>query len=130
MLTEMLEQSDSLKDLPLPQKTILFTLANKFQSRTDFLFMNPEELQEHTNLGTPRQWEDLLKLQETQNYIKTTMQFISQISQRKTFKSLVSMALEGNHQAAKQVQELSGIMNQADNNKVVIMHYVPRPKET
>lgn len=129
MLTKMLEESGALDNLPLPQKTILLHLANKFQSQTDYLFMNQQELYENTNLGKPDTWQDLLNLQETKNYIKGQMAFIAQIAQRKTFASLVAMALEGNQQAAKQVQELSGILNQQDTNRVVVLHQIPRKKQ-
>lgn len=127
MLTQMLEESNSLQDYPLPQKTILLQLAQSFQSRTDYLFLNPEELQETIGKGTQDQWKQLLQLQETQNFIKGQMAFLSQIAQRKTFHSLVQMALHGNQQAAKQVQELSGILNQQDANRTVVLHQIPRP---
>ena len=130
MLTEMLDQSGSLNDLPLPQKTILYRLAHRFQSSTEYLFLDPTELLEITSLGTLEDWKSLLNLQETQNFVKGQMGFMAQIAQRKTFQSLVKSALEGNSQAAKQVQELSGIMNQADNNRIVVLHHVPRPNKT
>jgi|SRR5437763_10282552 hypothetical protein len=129
MLTDMLNKSDTLTGMPLPQKTILLSLANYLQSNTSLLFLDPEELQNETGRGTKDQWNELLRLQETQNFIKGQMQFISQIAQRKTFQSLVQSALSGNAQAAKQVQELSGIMNQQDQNRTIVLHYVPRPKE-
>lgn len=132
MLTDMLNQSNSLNDMPLPQKTILMRLAQKFQSSTEYLFLDPQELQEQTMLGTTDQWFQLLNLQETKNFIKGQMAFLVQVSQRKTFASLVSMALgggQGAQAAAKQVQELSGIMNQQDSNRVVVLHQIPRPKE-
>lgn len=129
MLTEMLNQSDTLSTYPLPQKTILLTLATTLQNNTNLLFLDPEELVEQTGKGNKDSWEQLLRLQETQNFIKAQMQFMSQIAQRKTFSSLVEMALAGNAQAAKQVQELSGIMNQQDQNRTVVLHYIPRPKE-
>jgi hypothetical protein len=129
MLTQMLEESGALNDLPLPQKTILMHLASKFQSQTDYMFLNPEELLEATQSGTVDKWKDLLNLQETKNYIKGQMAFLSQIAQRKTFAALVSQALGGNQQAAKQVQELSGILNQQDTNRVVVLHQIPRRKQ-
>lgn len=129
MLTQMLQESGALEPLPLPQKTILLRLANKFQSQTNFLFMNAEELEEATGLGDKDQWADLLKMQETKNFIKGQMGAIAEIAQRKTFAALVQQALQGNHQAAKQVQELSGIMNQQDTNRVVVLHQIPRPKK-
>jgi hypothetical protein len=128
MLTDMLNKSDTLATYSLPQKTILLTLATTLQNNTNLLFLDPEELVDQTGKGNKDSWEQLLRLQETQNFIKAQMQFMSQIAQRKTFSSLVEMALSGNAQAAKQVQELSGIMNQQDQNRTVVLHYVPRPK--
>jgi hypothetical protein len=129
MLTQMINESGVLKDLSIPEQTIIFKLASKYQENTNFLFLDPQELQEETGIGTKEQWTELLRLQETQNFLKGQMQFLAQIAQRKTFQSLVQSALGGNAQAAKQVQELSGIMNQQDQNRTVVLHYVPRPKE-
>lgn len=127
MLTEMLKQSTSFQDLTIPEQSIYMKLANEFQSRTDYLFMNPEELRDISEIGTKEQWQELLNRQETISYMQGTMAFIGQVSQRKTFKSLVEMAMAGNAQAAKQVQELSGILNKQDSNRVIIMHHIPRP---
>lgn len=129
MLTQMLQEANSLDNLPLPQKTIILSLANKFQSHTSYLYMNPEELEEETELGTKEQWSELLKLQETKNYIKGQMAADAEIAQRKTYASLVQLALSGNHQAAKQVQELSGIMNQQDTNRTIVLHRIPRAND-
>jgi hypothetical protein len=126
MLTKMLSESGVLDDRTLPEKTILMKLASTFQNNTKLLFMEPEELVEETGIGTKDQWNELLRLQETQNFIKGQMQFLSQIAQRKTFQSLVQSALSGNAQAAKQVQELSGVLNQVDSNKVIVLHHIPR----
>lgn len=127
MLTEMLNQSDTLNHLPLPEKRIIQTLAAKFQTQTNYLFMNPEELEEATEIGSKDQWTELLKLQETKSFIKGQMGAVAEIAQRKTFHALVHEAMRGNHQAAKQVQELSGIMNQQDTNRTIVLHQVPRP---
>lgn len=125
----MLQESESFQALPVPQKAIIQTLAGKFQQSTEYLFMNPEELRDNTLMGTADQWQELLLLQETKNFIQSQMAFLSQISQRKTFASLVSMALSGNQQAAKQVQELSGVLNQQDTNRTIVLHQIPRPKQ-
>lgn len=129
MLTEMLKESKSLTSLSVPQQQITLMLANKFQSQQSFLFLNPEELTQHTGIGTKDDWYNLLNLQETKNYIKGSMAFLAQISQRKTFHSLVQMALDGNQQAAKQVQELSGVLNQQDTNRTIVLHQIPRPQK-
>lgn len=128
MLTKMLEEAGTLKNYTLPEQQIYMRLAYKFQESTQFLFQDPEELTAYTGIGTPDQWKELLSFNETQAYIKGTMAFLSQIAQRKTFQSLLTTALEGNQQAAKQIQELSGIMNQQDSNRTIILHRVPRPE--
>lgn len=131
MLTEMLDQSESFKSKPIPEQKILTTLASKFQQSTEFLFLDPQELFTNIGIGTPDQWKELLQLQETQNFIKGQIAFFAQVSQRKTFRSLVQMALDGGQgaqQAAKQVQELSGILNQQDKNRTVVLHKIPRPE--
>ena len=126
----MLQEAGTLDALPVPQKTILLALARKFQSQTNFLFMNPEELTDATGLGSKDQWADLLKLPECKNFVKGQMAALAEIAQRKTFASLVQAAIEGNHQAAKQVQELSGIMNQQDTNRTIVLHRIPRPERS
>jgi hypothetical protein len=130
MLTEMLNESQTLDSYPVPQKTILLKLAYQLQSYTHLLFMNPEELADAVALGTKEQWQELLRLQETKNFIKGSMAAIAEIAQRKTFNSLVQAALTGNAQAAKQVQELSGVLNQQDTNRTIVLHSIPRPPKT
>jgi hypothetical protein len=130
MLTEMLQSAGTLEKYDKPTQTILYKLAGKLQSQTNFLFMNPEELEEASRIGTKDQWAELLRLQETKSYIKGQMGALAEIAQRKTFQSLVEAALQGNAQAAKQVQELSGIMNQQDMNRTIILHQIPRPPKT
>jgi hypothetical protein len=127
MLTKMLEESGALKDKTPPDKAILMKLASVFQDSTQYLFLDPQELHEATEVGSKELWKELLLLQETQNFVTGSMAFLSQIAQRKTFQSLVQGALTGNQQAAKQVQELSGILNQQDTNRVVVLHQIPRP---
>lgn len=130
MLTKMLAESTDFKKRPMPEQQILIALASHFQQQTDYLFQDPDELVESIDVGTRDQWKELLLLNETQNFIKGQMAFLSQVNQRKTFRSLVEMALMGNQQAAKQVQELSGIMNQQDTNRTIVLHRIPRPEET
>ena len=130
MLTEMLTKSADFQKKTLPEQTIYYKLAGEFQNNTQYLFMTPEELVIHTEIGTKEQWQDLLTLNETNSFIKGQMAFLSQVNQRKTFASLVQMALNGNQGAAKQVQELSGILNQQDTNRTIILHRIPRPEVT
>jgi hypothetical protein len=125
----MLQESDTLNKLQPQEQAIFARLADRFSENANYMFLDPIELTASTQLGTPDQWTQLLNMVETQNFIKGQMAFIGQVNQRKTYMSLVRLALEGNQQAAKQVQELSGIMNQQDSNRVIILHRVPRPNE-
>lgn len=127
MLTKMLQESGSLKDYSLPDQAIYMKLASILQSHTTYLFMSPEELAEDVGVGSREQWSELLKLNETKAFLKGQMAALSEIAQRKTFQSLVQLALSGNAQAAKQVQELSGILNQQDTNRTIVLHKIPRP---
>lgn len=128
MLTEMFSQSDDFKKLTIPEQTIYMRLASEFQSNTEYLFMSPDELTQATDLGDKDIWQSLLSRNETTSFVKAQMAFLSQVNQRKTFRSLVELALSGNAQAAKQVQELSGIMNQQDTNRTIVLHRIPRPE--
>ena len=128
MLTQMINESGVLKDKTLPEQTIMMRLAARYQENKAFLFLDPEELLEETGIGSKEQWTELLRLQETQNFLKGQMQFLAQIAQRKTFKSLVESALGGNANAAKQVQEISGLFNQQDQNRTIVLHHIPRSK--
>lgn len=129
MLTQMLHESGVLNDMIPSNKTILMTLAAKFQESSHYLFMNPEELEEAISVGNKDQWTELLRLQETKNYIKGQIAAFAEIAQRKTFQSLLQSALSGNAQASKQVMELSGIMNQQDTNRTIVLHQIPRPSK-
>ena len=129
MLTKMLQEANALKDYSIPDQHILMALASKYQENTVYMSLAPDELAEFTELGTKDKWTELMKLQETQNFIKGQMAFLGQVDQRKTYFALVKLALEGNQQAAKQVQELSGIMNQQDSNRVIVLHRIPRPEK-
>jgi len=54
---------------------------------------------------------------------------MAQIATRRTFKALKEQGESGNVQAIKQINELSGVLNSGDDNKVVVLHRVERPKE-
>lgn len=125
----MLEEAGTLDNKSPAERTILMKLASTLQSQTNYLFLEPYELEEETGYGTKEQWSELLRLQETKNYIKGQMAALAEVAQRKTFSALVQSALGGNAQAAKQVQELSGIMNQQDTNRTIILHRIPRPND-
>lgn len=128
MLTEMLKKNKLFNNLPLDKQDILARLAATFQEDFMYLYLSPEELEKETGIGNKGQWNDLLSLDITSQYIKAQMGQQIQISQRKAVQALQAEALKGNTQATKQINELAGVMNQADNNKVIVLHQIARPK--
>jgi hypothetical protein len=133
LLTDMILNSEEYTQLQKPAQLITLTLGKKFEESTEYLFLSPEEIVDLTHIGTVEQWNTFFNLQTVKTYIQSQMAAIAQISQRKTFRSLVEMALSGGQgasTAAKQIQELSGIMNQIDSNKIVVLHHIPRATKT
>lgn len=127
MLTGMLKKHPTFQNLPEEDRLILARLATEFEKSSDNLFKSPEELTESTGIGNRFQWATLLVLEPTQSYIKAQMAQLVQIAQRKAFQSLQQMAKTGNVQAAREINELSGIMAQEETNKVIILHQISRP---
>ena len=128
MLVEMLKKNKQFQNLPRDKQDILARLAAVFSEDFRYLYLTPEELQDETQIGNRGQWHELLSLDITNAYIRQQMGQQIQIAQRKAVQSLQAEAMRGNTQAAKQINELSGILNQTDSNKVVILHQITRPK--
>lgn len=127
MLVEMLKKNKTFQSMPLDQQEILARLATSFQEDFQYLYLSPEELSEETGIGNKNQWATLLSLDITSSYIKQQMGQQIQIAQRKGIQALQAQAMLGNTQATKQINELAGILNQADQNKVVVLIQVNRP---
>jgi hypothetical protein len=127
MLLEMLKNSKSYQELTQEQKDITARLATAFEENSEHtLHLSPTELTQTLEIGNKKLWQDFLNLEPTRNYIKTQMAFNSQIAQRKAFQSLEREAIKGDTTAAKQINELSGILNNIDTNKIVVLHYIDR----
>lgn len=127
LLLDMLKKSKEFNQLPQHDQEITARLAVQFQDDYRNLYYSPEELEEEYNI--PRyHWQSLLDLQTTQAYIKQQMSKRLDIAQRKAFLSLQAEAQRGNVGAVKEINELSGILNNQDQNRIVILHQVSRPK--
>lgn len=129
MLTSMLQQSQSYKELSIPNQAMQTTLAQQFEKSSDNLFCSPEELSHTLGIGTISNWERFLALEPVQNYIKSQMTNISQVASRKAFQALSEKAASGDTQAAKQINEISGLLAKADSNRVIVLTHVPRPNK-
>jgi formyltetrahydrofolate hydrolase len=128
VLIEMLKKSPVFEPLSEEDKQIFARLAHAFESQSSNLFLAPDELEVSTSVGNRFQWSAFLVLEPVQAYIKTQMAQRTQIAQRKAVFHLEQQAKAGNVQAAKEINVLSGIMSQEDQNKVVILHQIQRPK--
>jgi glutathionyl-hydroquinone reductase len=126
----MLKSSKQYQDLTNEQKQITAKLAQAFEENSEHtLHLTPQELTNSIQLGNKKVWQEFLNLEPTKNYIKTQMAFNAQIAQRKAFQSLEREANEGNVNAAKQINELSGILNNTDSNKIIVLHHINRGEQ-
>lgn len=128
MLLDMLKTDRHFQDLPLPEQDLIARLAGAFIQDGSNIFKSAEELEESTDIGNVTHWQRFLSLAPVMMYIKQQMAQIAQVASRKGFLSLQKEANEGNVQAIKQINELAGILNKADDNKVIVLHQIPRPK--
>ena len=126
MLTQMLKQNQVFQKYTEEDQEIYLRLAHQFEQSSNYLFLSPEELPVQTRIGSKDQWQALLTLETTQAYIKGQMAQITQVAQRKAFLSLQEEARNGNVQAVKEINELSGIMEAKDNSRVIVLHRVNR----
>lgn len=129
MLLDMLKEDKVFKDMPYDQQDLMARLANDFILDQSNLFKTADELEESMVIGNAAHWQRFLNLSPVIMYIKGQMSSIAQVASRKGFLALQKEAQQGNVSAIKQINELAGIMNKEDNNKVIIMHHIPRPKE-
>ena len=87
--------------------------------------LSPDDLEAQTGISQDIWIEYLNKESIRQLIHKRTAEDI-EFAQRKALQSLAKEASRGNVQAIKEINQLSGILNQ-NNNKQFITHYIPRP---
>lgn len=126
MLISMLRNHKTFQALTDEEKEIYLRLANVFEQSSAFLYLSYEELPNKAGIGSKEHWQVFLTLEPVQNYIKGQMAEATRVAQRKAFLALQREAREGNVQAAKEINELSGIMDKQDTSKVVVLHYIKR----
>lgn len=128
LLTEMIQLNEAFINFPKNQQAIYLKLASTFEDDDDMLLFTPAELATQTQVGSKQQWHEFLQFDPVKAYIKGQMAALATVAQRKAFQSLKNKANEGDVGAARQINELSGIMNSGENNKVVVLHQIARPK--
>src|SRR5690606_11617951 len=104
-------------------------LADTFEDNDLALYLTPSELSSKLEIGSKQNWFDFLNLEPVDAYIKSQMALQAKVAQRQAFAATTKEAAHGDTSAAKVINDLSGIMNSGDRNKVVVLHRVNRPKE-
>lgn len=101
----------------------MLKIANELPN---FHSLTPTELEQITKIDA-KEWHQLITNNEQVRQLihRKTSEDI-EIAQRKALQALGKEAGRGNVQAIKELNQISGILNQ-QNNKQFITHYIPRP---
>ena len=110
------------------EKIITAKLMKISKEIPDFHTMSPSELSKTTNISHDIWYEFLNNNEEIRQYIHRRTNEDIEIAHRKAMQALGDQASNGNVQAIKELNQLSGILNQ-NNNKQIVTHYIPRPRQ-
>jgi hypothetical protein len=127
-LLEMLKINPSFQSFPAEKREVFARLADAFYENDFALHLNPSELTAKLRVGNKQMWYEFLNMEPVRQYINAQMAFNAQIASRKAFQTLVTEGLQGDTHAIKQVNEISGVLNTGDRNKVIVMHQISRPQ--
>lgn len=128
MLIEMLKSDPNFQNLSNTHQRALAKLAEVFEGDVTALYATPAELQERFRLGSYQNWFEFLNMETVRRYIKAQLAFQAEVAQRASIPALSKAAKEGDIQAAKMIENLSGILNSGDRNRVVVLHRIDRPQ--
>lgn len=128
MLLEMLRKNEAFQKLPQEKQHMFAVLAEAFSENDLALYLSPKELADKLQVGNKNTWQEFLNLEVVNRYIKGQMGQIAQIASRKTFMALKTEGERGNVQAIKQLNEISGVLNSGERNKVIVLHQIKRPE--
>lgn len=129
MLQEMLAAHPIWDTLNLEQQALFTRLAQVFESSDTHLTLNAEELAKTTGIGHRHQWWDFLDLEPVDNYIHRQNERLTKVATRKVLSELQRELQTGNVGAAKEINQIAGILEKSDSNRVIIMHHIPRPTQ-
>lgn len=127
-LTEMLKSHPMFQELPIDHQIVYMKMATVFQDDPDAIYCDPSELEERFELGTHHLWDKLLNMEPTIAYINDRMRSRSRIAARKAFLNLEKEAATGDVPAIRHINELSGLLEKRESNKIVVLHYIERPE--
>ncbi len=91
----------------------------------DFHHLTLQQLEQRTNIPQII-WSNHLNKEDTRQRITQRLNEDIEIAHRASLHALTKEAQKGNIQAIKELNQLSGILNQ-NNTKQIVTHYIPRP---
>lgn len=110
-----------------PQLLVQQKLQKLEASMPFFHRLSPEQLEEHTQIPSV-QWSSYLQQEEVRQRIHAKVSEDIEIAHRQALTALTREAQRGNVQAIRELNQLSGILNQ-NNIRQFITHYIPRPTD-
>lgn len=100
-------------------------LAKIVKEMPDFHRLSLDDLEQRTGISQLI-WSDYLSQESMRQLIHKRTSEDIEFAQRKALSALSKEASRGNVQAIKELNQISGILNQ-NNNKQIVTHYIPRP---
>ena len=128
MLIEMMKANPSFSSLPIEKREAYAKLADTFEDNELALYLDPIELTDKLGIGNRQLWQDFLNFDAVRQYISGQMANAAQVATRKTLQSLIKQGVGGDVQAIRQINEMSGVLNSGDKNKVIVLHQINRSK--
>ena len=128
MLIEMLKVHPSFDALPIEKKEAYAKLADTFEDNELALYLDPIELTDKLGIGNRQLWQDFLNFDAVRQYISGRMAEAAQVATRKTLQALIKQGVGGDVGAIRQINEMSGVLNSGDKNKVIVLHQINRSK--
>lgn len=133
-LTTILETSQQYTNnevedyIPVDKQLVFTKLAELFQSKISYLYLDPDELSEELGVGSPETWEEFMNVEPVRLYVAARTKNLTQIHARKSLANLQKSANKGDVASIKYLNEISGILQAQAGNKTIVLHYVPRPQ--
>lgn len=104
-------------------------LTNLALTILDFHTKSPSELEKETNIPAQTWYDFINNSEEIRQFIHRRTNEDIEFAHRRALSALAKEAQRGNVQAIKELNNLSGILNQ-QNNKQIVTHFIPRPTTT
>lgn len=110
-----------------PRQLVLSKLQKLEKETPYFHKLSPLQLFQATNIPEDV-WSEYLQREDVRQRINAKTSEDIEIAHRQAMFALAKQAASGNVQAIKELNALSGILNQ-NNAKQIITHYIPRPTQ-